>query len=834
MYRFALRSLLARPRRAALTALAVLVGVALICGAYVFTDTVRAALHDLFSTQARGSRVVVSSPQGLYSATNPPASFPASLEQRVAKLPGVSSVTGGIADVATIIGADGRPIKPAGSPTFALSYPASGLRFLRGGPPGGPGQVAIDQSTARREHYDVGDQVAVITGQPARRFRVSGIARLGNASIGSATFAVFDLKTAQSLYDKQGMLDVLYVAGASTSTLVREIAPLLPPGVAVRSTSQQIDANVAQIEDRLSVLTSGLRAFGYIAMLIGALVIVGTFAITVAQRARELALLRALGATRRQVLGLVIAEAAVIGVLPTVGGLGAGLGAALAIRAVFRAVGVDVPSTHLVLEPRTIAISLAVGIGVTIAAGVVPAIRATRVPPIEALQTSSGSQARGSRLGIGPALVLAFIGAGVAFTSGSSGGSQLAAVAVGAVLLVLSAALLIPPAIPYLARGAAWPLERRGRITATLARENATRNPGRTAITASSLMIGLALVLFVSVYIGGVRTATRRAVARTFAADFAIQSSDGSSSIPAVSAQAATSVQNLLAVSAIRSAAVDVPGVGQVNAAGIDPSSIAQVYRFDWAASPAPDPGALGPGDVLLERATARAAHLRIGSHLRLASPDGLSTIVTVRGIYSDRALLRGLALPLQTFDQLTDQSRLQEVLIKLGPDSDAAAAAAQLRQALSGLPGVVVRSERELAAQASSRVNTVLVLFYALLAMSAAMALIGMLNALMLSVHERTRELGLLRALGMTRAQARAVIRDESLITAATGTLVGAALGLGLGWLMTRALAIPFALPGWQLALMIAVGLLVGALAAWRPAARVARLDVLTALAYE
>jgi putative ABC transport system permease protein len=838
MYRLAVRNLLARPRRAALTALAVLAGVALISGAYVFTDTIRSALHDLFSSQAKGSEVVVSSPQGLYSASNPPASMPASLATRIAKLPGVASAQGAISDTATVIAPDGHPVKHAGSPTLGLSYPSAGLTFVHGGPPRGSDQVALDQGTATREHYRVGDRVKILTGQPARPFRVSGIARLGSASIGSATFAVFDLRTAQTLYDERGQFDAIYVAGtgrAAPDGLRREIAPLLPSGLTVRSASQQADVNVAQIEDQLSVLSGGLRAFGYVALLIGAFVIFNTLAITVTQRARELALLRALGATRRQVLGSVIAEAAAIGVLPAVAGLGAGLGAALAIRAVFRAAGIDVPSTHLVLAPRTIAVSLGVGIGATIAAGLLPAIRATRVTPIEALGGASGARRRPSPwLSVGPAALLALIGAGVAFSSSGTGGAQLAQVAVGAVILVVAAVLLTPPAIPHLARVAAWPLGRGGRITGPLARENAIRTPGRTAISAASLMIGLALVLLVSVYIGSARSATRRAVARTFAADFAIGSADGSSSIPAVSAQAAASVQNLLAASAIRRAAVQVPGAGRVSAEGVDPSSIGQVYHFDWAASPAPSVGALGPGDVLLERDTARAADLHVGAHVRLSSPGGPSTTLTVRGIYSDRALLHGLALPLQTFNLLAHQDRLQQVLIKLGPDADPSSAASELRQALSGLPGVVVRSERQLADKTAGQVNTVLVLFYGLLAMTALMALIGLLNALTLSIHERTRELGVLRALGMTRAQARALILDEGLITAATGTVVGTMLGIALGFAMIRALGIPFAVQWWQVALPVAVGLLVGVLASWRPAARVARLDVLTALAYE
>jgi putative ABC transport system permease protein len=436
-----------------------------------------------------------------------------------------------------------------------------------------------------------------------------------------------------------------------------------------------------------------------------------------------------------------------------------------------------------------------------------------------------------------PAALLAFIGGGVAFTGSGSASTRLATAVVGAMMLVLAAVLVTPPAIPYLARAFAWPLERRGRVVGRLARENATRTPGRTAITASSLMIGLALVLLVAVYIGGVQTATRQAVERTFAADFAIENEDGVSSIPAVSAQAAGAAPDVLAASGIRTASARLSGVGQVTAAGVDASSIGQVYRFDWTASPPPAIGALGPGDVLLERDTARAAGAHVGSLIRLTTPEGLRTALTVRSIYADQALLRGLALPLQSFDQLFHQSRLQEVLVKLVPGADPTAAASQLRQALGGLPGVVVRSEHQLADKASTRVNSVLVLFYALLLMSAVMALIGMLNALTLSIHERTRELGVLRALGLTRAQARGMVRDESIITATTGTLVGAVVGIALGWAMTRALAsqgIVFSVPWLQVGLVVVVGLAVGVLAAMPAAARAARIDLLTALAYE
>ena len=843
MLGYVLRSVLARRRRAALTALSVFVGVAMISGAYVFADTIRAALHDLFASQASGAQVVVSSPQGLYSPTNPPASMPASLATRIARLPGVAGAQGQIADAATIVGRDGKAVKVAGSPTLALSYLppplGGGLQFVVGRAPSGPDEVALDSSTAARARYHVGDLVPIVTGQPARRFRVSGIARVGGASLGAATLAVFDLRTAQALYDKAGLVDAVYVAAASgtrAGALVSEINPLLPAGLAAQPVPRAVDTDIAQLSGQLDVVTGGLEAFGFIVMFVGAFVIFNTLAITVAQRTRELALLRALGATEGQVLRSVLIEAGAIGVLSSFAGLLVGPAVALLARTVFKAAGVEVPSTGLALEPRTAAIALAVGIGVTLVAGLLPGLRATRVSPVEGLRAGAGAETpRRPGLGsAGIALLLAFVGAGVALTGSGSSSARLAAASVGAVLMLLAGVLLVPLFVPVAARMLAWPLERKGGIVARLARENATRTPARTAITASSLMIGIALVLFVSVYIGGVRTTTRRAIERTFAADFAIGSADGTSPVPAVSARALGLVPNVLAVSSIRAADARISGVGKVTVSGIDTSSIGQVYRFAWSGRAQPDPAALGPTDVLLERATARATGRGVGGQITVSGPDGLQTTLTVRGIYSDRALLRGMALPLEAFDQLFHESRLQQVFVKLSPGADSGAVEAQLQQALSNLPGVVVRSERRLAAEASSKVNAVLVLFYALLAMVAVMALIGLLNALTLQVHERTRELGILRAMGLTRAQARSLIRDEGLITAALGTLVGAGLGLGLARVVSSSADIVFAVPWLQLALIAGVGMVVGVLTSLPPASRAARLDLLSALAHE
>lgn len=844
MLTFALRSLLARRRRAALTGLAVLLGVAMVSGTFVFIDTINAAYRGLFAGEAQGADLVVGSRQGLYSANAQPASVPASLAGRIRSLTGVAAAHGQVSDVATIVGRNGRVLKNSGSPTLALSYlppPFTGLRFVQGNPPIRPDEVALDEATATHEGYGLGDRISIVTGQPARRFAISGIVRPASASTGGATFAVFDLKTAQGLFDKRGQLNTIYVAakrGTPPATLEREIAPLLPPGIAVQTTAREANADVRQVDDQLGVLTGGLKAFGFLAAFVGAFVIAGALSITLTQRTSELALLRALGATRRQVLDAVLVEAAVIGTFASVAGLFAGLGAAYLIRAVLRAGGVQLPTTGLVLELRTVLVSIAVGLIVTVVAGLVPAARATFLSPIEALRESRRpATPRLSAVLIGPVLFMALIGALFAFAGVESRRDRLTVSAIGAVLLVLAAMLLTPFVVPALGRAAGWPLERRGRILGRLARENTTRTPVRTAVTASSLMIGVALVLFVSVYVGGLRTSTRQAIDRTFNADYAIVNRDGTSSIPAVSARAVAGVPGVLAVSSIKRATADVSGVGQTTAAGIDPSSVGQVYRFNWIGSQPLVLDDLGASDVLLERDTARAAHLHVGQQVQVASPSGLRANLVVRGIYSDRALLPGMALASAEFDQLFNQGQVQQVLIKLSPEGDQASTLAQVRSTLGGVPGVVLRSEQQFKDQAAGQAGGVLALFYALLALTVVMAVLGIATATALSIHERTRELGVLRAMGMTRAQARRLIRDESLITAAIGTVIGAVLGIVIAWVVTRALTaegIVFAVPWLPLVLVLVVGLAVGVLAAVPAAARAARLDILSAIAHE
>ena len=828
-----------------MTALAVVLGVSMITGTLVFTDTIRAAFHELFGSSVRGAAVVISSRQEIASPISAPATVPASLVRRVARLPGVAAAEGQITDTATIVGDSGRVIRTTGLPTLALSYlhpPFSGIELASGAPPGGPNEVAIDAGTAARQGVRVGDAVSVVTAGPARRFRISGTVRLGTASLGGTTVAVFDLPTARALYGKGDRVDTIYVAavhGTSAAVLQREIRPLLPHQVVVRTGRGQTNSDAARVTDQLGILTGGLLAFGFVAVLVGAFVIFNTFSITVAQRLREFSLLRALGAMRRQVLGAVLTEAALIGVLGSLVGVLGGLLAAVLIRALFSAVGLDLPSAGLVLRSRTVLIGFGVGVAVTVGAGLLPAARATRAAPLESLREGEVQRA-GSRLLWLRALiaaVLAGVGVVLVLTAGGTTTARLQRGAIGSLLVILAVLVVSPLLVRYLADVVSWPIERGGGVVPQLARENAGRNPSRTAISASSLMIGLALVLFVTIYAGGLRDSTRRIIRQSFRGDLTIQSEDGQSSIPAGAVRAAAQVPDLQSVSGVKTAPGRLGAAGDILVEGVDPSTIGQVYRFDWIEGSSESLVTLAPGQALIERETAIAAHLSVGDHATLLTGTGVRVPLTVTAIYSDRALLPGITLSRSQFDQVFDQPRLHDVFVKLTAGADVAGAEATIAQALSSFPGVVVRSDRQLADEVSGRVNSILILFYALLALSVLMSLLGIVNTLNLSIYERTRELGMLRAMGMTAQQARVMVRNEGLITAAIGSVVGVLLGFFLAWAVTRSLraeGIVFSPPWLQVLGVFAVGLLAGVLASGPPARRASRLDVLASIAHE
>ena len=827
-------------------ALAVLLGVSMISGTYIFTDTIHSAFRELFGGATQGTTVIISSRQDLSTPVNAPAKTHATLVTLIRTLPGVAGAVGEISNVATIMGRNGKPIENTYAPTLGLSYvppPFGHFTFVAGSAPTGPGEVAIDEATAERQGYHVGDMVSVLTDEPLQRFRISGIARLGSASFGGATFAVFSLPTAQALYLEDGRVDQIAVTGkkgTSATALISEISPYLTPELVIRSAQSQANAEAAGIADRLGILTDGLFAFGFIAVFLGGFAIFNTFSMTIAERMGEFALLRALGATRRQVLGTVLAEAASIAVAASLVGLLGGFLAATLIRALFGAIGLSLPSAGISFQLRTAEVGLGVGLVVTMAAALIPALRATNASPLQAIREHHASRGRGRWATLARAAVaLALFAGGLVLTlTGSGSASQrLARSAVGAGVIVLAIVAIGPLVVGRAVRLVGWPLERKGRILGRLARENATRNSTRTAATASSLMIGLALVLFVTVYANGLRASTNRIIDHTLLADFTLQSTDGTNPIPPSTVQAITAVPQVQAVASVTSAVGRLGRGGLVSAEGVDPSTFGQVYRFDWVqGSPAVLSG-LAPGDVLVEQDTARSAHLSVGERVTMTTETGLQSTVTVSGIYRDQALLQGFVVPITAFDRIFHQPRLQAVFIKLQPGTDKAAAGRELDDALEPFPGVVARSTQQVKSVVAGRVSSVLALFYALLALVVGMSLLGIVNTLSLSLHERTSELGMLRALGMTPEQTKVLIRDESIITAALGAIAGVVLGVLLAWIVTLALAgdgVVFVVPVFQVLGLLVLGLAAGVVASVLPARRAVRIDVLRAISQE
>ena len=848
MTRLALRGLAARKLRTSLTVIAVLLGVTMIAGTFVLTDTIQKAFDEIFASGTKGADVVVSGKEQVETDFTMPRPLDAQLLDKIRQLPEVSQVAGQINDVAAIVGKDGKVVSTGGAPTIAATWmpkPFAPLGIREGHEPRGPDEVAMDVSTADKEGFDVGDTVTVAAGGPKKPYTLVGTVTLGSsAGLGGATVVVFDLATAQALFDKRNEVDFAFVAaksGTSDSELQRSVASILPPTAQVRTAAQEADAAGDDIREGLSFLTTGLLAFAFIAVLVGAFLIFNTFSITVAQRARELALLRTLGATRRQVLNSVLLEALTIGLIGSIVGIVAGLGFAKAINELFKALGIDLPTTALVLESRTIIVCLLVGTIVTLVGALAPAVRATRVAPVEALREAS-APSRGRLARLTPILAGLFIlgGAGLVIAGllaeGGDTSTKLLGAAGGAVVLILGIALISPRFVSPAARVVAWPAERYTKLVGRLARENSTRHPGRTAVTSAALMIGLALVVFVTIFANGLRASVSDLIDRTLAGDIAVLHDDGFTPIPAAVVPAVANVDGVAAASPIRDTQSKVGSLGTKYTHAIDPATIGQVYNFDWQDGSQKSLDELGSSGVLLEENVATEGDFKVGDKVSIKGPSG-DVELTVRGIYKDDALLGGITMGAVPFDQLADQKRVSSVLIKTDQGASVPAVQKNVTKALAAFPEARARSQQELKDENADQINQLLGLFYALLAMSVIISAFGIVNTLTLSIFERTRELGLLRAVGMTRRDVRRMIRYESVITAVFGALLGLVLGIFFGFVVIQALeseGITFSLPIGQIVSLLIFAMVVGVVAAIFPARRASRLDVLRAIAYE
>jgi putative ABC transport system permease protein len=855
----ALRGLLGRKFRALLTSLAIVLGVAMVSGSYILTDTIDKAFDEIFTESYAGTDAVVSgrapdiSFQG-DTADTPP--IPADLLEKVRALPEVEVATGTVADetATKILDENGKAVETQGAPSFGFGIDAAPelsrfnpLNLLEGRWPRGPNEVAIDAATADDQGYELGGMVGIATLQPAKEFELVGIARYGELnSIGSATFAVFDIPTAQALLDRKGQLDAIQVAakeGISPGELVRKIEPILPQAARVRTGTAEAREETEEITQFTEIIRYFLLAFAGIALFVGAFVIFNTLSITVAQRTRELATLRTIGASRPQVLRSVVLEAFVIGVFSSIVGLGLGVALARGLNSLFKALEFDLPQTDMVFATRTIVVSLLVGIVVTVLAGVFPAIRATRVPPISAVK--EGATLPRSRLApFTPFIALGTTALSVAalvysmFVDDIGTGDRFLLMGVGVLLLFVGIALMSPRLVRPLAGVVGWPAGRIGGAAGRLAQGNSTRNPGRTAATAAALMIGIALVTFVAVLAQGMKDSNRGAIERQVIADYVVTSQNGFEPFVAAAGDAARNADEAELVTDVRSDLGNVAGAGKY-VTGIEPATITRAYRFDWKDGSDAILGSLGRNGAIIDKDFADEKNLRVGSTFGLLAPTGKRMQLVVKGIYEPPPffpLLGSVSIVKARFDELYDRPRNQFTFVNVPGDPNDAAKAS-LDSVLASFPDAKVQTREEWIKSQDRQFNLFLNMLYVLLGLSVIISLFGMINTLALSVFERTRELGMLRAVGMTRRQVRRMVRHESVITALIGAALGLPLGIFLAALVTRALSefdIEFAVPIDRLVLFSIIAILAGVLAAILPARRASRLRVLEALQYE
>jgi putative ABC transport system permease protein len=842
--------MLARRLRLALTVLAVTLGVMLVAGTYVYTDTINRSFDRIFAAANRGTDAAVTPNDAVKLEQGQPPAMPASLLDRIRRVPGVAQAEGAIFDQGgTVLDKHGRRVNAhGGAPNFIASLHSvarfEAHEFSAGRAPAGPDEVALDAATAQRKGYHVGDRIEIQGRTPKKAYTIVGLTKIaGVNSFGGATVALMTLAEAQRVTGKIGRFDEIAVAGKPGITpaqLKARLRRVLPPMVDVRTGREQAAKQSSDIRDRLKFLKTALLAFAGIALFVGSFIIFNTFSITVVQRIREFALLRTLGASRRQVVAAVLAEGLVLGVIGSAVGLAAGIALAYGLRAAFEALGADLPSSGAEVQTRTVVVSLALGTAVTLASTLAPAIRVTRIPPVAALREGAVlPRPRGHRL-MAPVAALLAIGGLVLLAVGLfaslSSSVALSFVGAGAGAVFIGVALLSPRLVRPLAAVVGLPLERAFGITGRLARENSVRQPGRTAATAAALMIGVTLVAFASIFAASARETIRGAVDRGLKGQAVVQNTDGFSPISAAVAPAVSRVPGVARVASVRFAEAKVDG-RRVGVTGIDPASFTSLYHADWKQGGDQTIRRLDDRSVIVSRTYSQKHGTHVGDLLVARTPLRPALPLRVTGIVDDRGhLLAGLTVTNATAarDFGVDQAGFVLLGFDRGADAHAVKRAVD-RELRRDFPQAQALTAAEFKDHQVGQVNQLLTLIYALLSLAIIVSLFGIVNTLVLSIAERTRELGMLRAVGTSRRQVRRMIRYEAVITALIGGVLGLGLGIVLAILVSRPLddfilAIPV---GSLVALLLLAGV-AGVAAAVLPARRAARLDVLAALAYE
>jgi putative ABC transport system permease protein len=889
MNRLAFRSLASRPLRTVLTTLAILLGVAMITGTYVLTDQIDKGFADIFETSFKGTAVVVEPKRSFGNVTDGQAqTLDATLLQQVRAVPGVAKAAGVYETLGAAI-VDGKTVETGGAPTILTTdagAPFTQATIVAGHGPEARNEVAIIKSFADEAGLKPGDSFAVAAPAGLQNVKVAGVFEWGNqSSMGGTIVVAARLQDVQAWAGEPGSLSSISIAaesGVTPKQLAARVEKALTaanagqgtgaqsgaaPSLRVKTGEQAAADATAETADAIgSFLTPVLLAFAGVSVFVGAFIIFNAFSITVAQRRREFAMLRALGAGRRQVLSSVVLEALTLGVAASALGIGAGLGVAKGINALFKVLGADIPTSGIVLAPRTVVIAVLVGVGVTLLSSLVPALRATRVPPVAALQEGATlPPTRFSRFGTAVALLVTAAGGGSlawGIVSDGSTNGRLLFMGLGALLLFVAVAMLAKYIVRPVSRVIGWPLEKLAPVAGRLARENAGRNPSRTAATAAALMIGLAMVVFVAVFAQGLKGSFSGAISDSTRADLVAQDRSAFLTVPQKAVAELGEVDGVAAASGaawgqvkiIDAAGKDVRKELLSSAYAVDPQTWVEVWGFRWERGGSDallaklDAGGIGNGDpgsgrtggmpgVLLESQSAAAKRVQAGDAITVTSQSGKTVKLTVLGFYRDQMAFTGMVTSLDTFEKLDIPTASGVTLVRTEHGANRGATQAAVQRALSGFPTQTVMTKTEYLDTISKQVDQILMMFYGLLAMSVVISIFGIVNTLVLSVHERTRELGMLRAIGATRSQLRRMVRYESVITTVIGGILGIAVGVAFAYVIITQMAgdgLIFGVPWFQLGVFMGLSVVIGVVAAVLPARRAANTRILEAIQYE
>ncbi|MFZ1362251.1 MAG: FtsX-like permease family protein [Candidatus Nanopelagicales bacterium] len=843
MFKVALRNLTSHKRRLIGTTSAIVLGVAFLVGTLVLSDTMRASFDQVFSEVNKGIDAAVVSDTPVSDQMSMDAgSVPESLIAKIKADPKVKAVSGEISGVAQIIGKDGKPIGGDGPPAIATNWiteeALNPFNLATGAAPAKSGEIVIDEASSTKADLSVGSKTKLLVPEPFD-VTVVGIAKFGSqTSLGGASYAGMYLADAEKLFSFPGQVSQISVQaqdGVSQEELVASIKPLLPEGTKAITGAELTDQQNKEVsEGFLDFFSMFLLVFAIVALVVASFSIYNTFAVIVAQRMRESALLRALGATRGQVLGAQAFEALLVGIIASVVGVVVGLGVAAGLLALLQAAGAGLPSNGLTIGVGSLVAGVIVGIVVTLFASVFPAIHASRVPPLAALRDMAVDRSDTSKvrkyLGGGILVIGLLLAISLVFNSTSA---LAARVVLACILTFLGYIMFAPVAARPAARVLGWPIAKLRGVPGSMAQRNAMRNPRRTASTSAALLVGVAVVSLFTIFAASIKVSISSGVEDTYTGDFVVSSGGftGSGFSPEL-------VEQLEKVPGV----TDVAAVGfgtvlldeaQNQVAIANPSSLGSMVNTEAQGVPIQE---IPNTSLGISENQAKANNWKVGTNVNVVFADGAKQVMPVASIYESEVLVGPVLLPLATYSEHVRQPMTNMIYI-------GAQDGANLDQVQQGLQSAVdksgsgeVQTKAQFVESMTGQIDQLLTIVYALLILAIIIALMGIANTLALSIHERTRELGLLRAVGQTRGQMRAMIRWESVIIAVFGTLGGLGIGLVLGWALMKYIAAEqtvavVSVPVGQLVAIVVVGAIVGVVAGIRPARRAAKLDVLKAI---